>query len=121
MDAKQMIKKEFMDRYYQWLEDYKSLPDDDYGWKYGWQKNHNKPIMKDNQQSVVIFQKYIFSGRWMPDWVKAGYNSSDLWKLRDDGFLSAQYYWGSGRRNGDWVYISQRVAKEIYKEFKGAV
>ena len=121
-ESKEMICKEFMDKYREWLSDYADLNDHDYGWKYGWQKNPNIQH-KDNLKAVTYFQKYIFSGRWLPDWVKVGYDKSAIWELHNEGFLSYSYWsnW-QARATGhtDFYYLSQKSAREIWKANKNA-
>ena len=118
-EAKAKIKKEFIERFYQWLDDEKNLSPNDYGWKYGWQKGD--VLHQDNLKSVMTFQKYMFSGRWLPDWEKAGYDSRIIWDLNKEGFLSYQMYSNWMARNTgktDFFFMSQKTAKEIYKEYK---
>ena len=112
LTAKERIKAEFIRRYYEWLDDEKNLSDHDYGWKYGWKKG-DQPH-KDNQKSVVVFQSYMFSAyRLADEWEKAGFNRRDIWQLASEGFLSERMHkWKT------YYYISQRTAKEIYKEHK---
>lgn len=120
-DTKTRIKQEFMDRYAQWLSDRFDLNDHDYGWKYGWQKSEKLLNLKDNLQAVIFFQKYIFSGRYLPAWEKEGYDRKEIWRLSREGFLSNKEYsdWearATGRTS--FYYISQNTAKMIYKEMK---
>lgn len=119
-EARAKISEEFMSKFYEWLKDYEEMPYRDYGWKYGWQKNPEVEA-KDNIKSLVRFQKYIFSGRWEPEWVRAGYDRNTIWELHREGFLSYQMYsnWNA-RATGktDFYYISQKTAKEIYKASK---
>lgn len=121
MDAKERIKKEYMDAYYEWLEDRFKLSDNEYGRKYGWGKSESVMKLKDSIKAVIVFQKYIFTGRWLPAWEKVGYNRSDIWRLHREGFLSYQMYsnWNARATNRtDFFFISQKTAKEIYKEAK---
>lgn len=117
--AKAKIETEFMKKYNEWLEDYANLSDHDYGWKYGWTKSKN--FFGDSVKSVVLFQKYIWNGRWMPDWEKAGYDKKVIWQLANDKYLSYNYYsnWNA-RASGhtDFYFISQALAKKIYKSNK---
>lgn len=119
-EARAQISEEFMSMFHGWLQDYAEMPDLDYGRKYGWQKNPEVEA-KDNIKSLVRFQKYIFAGRWLPEWEKKGYDRKTIWDLNRDGFLSYQMYsnWNA-RASGktDFYYISQKTAKEIYKESK---
>lgn len=119
IDAKAKISNEFIDRYHTWLKDYDELSDHDYGWKYGWTKSKSMPVAKDCMKSVMMFQKYIFSGRWLPDWEKAGFDRKVIWQLYRDKFLSNTEYSNSHARatgHTSWYFISQATAKAIYKE-----
>lgn len=119
-EAKAKICEEFLTRFYEWLDDYAEMPDKEYGRKYGWQKNPEIEAT-DNIKSLVRFQKYIFQGRYTPEWEKAGYPREIIWQLSRDGFLSNQEYsnWNA-RATGrtSFYYISQKTAKQIYKEAK---
>ena len=118
-EARERISNEFMDRYRQWLKDYIELNDHDYGWKYGWQKNKNKPVLKDCIKTLMTFQQYIFSGRYLPDWEKSGYDRHVIWQLYHDRFLSNKEYsnWQARSTGRTSLYfISQATAKAIYKE-----
>ena len=119
-EAKERISEEFMSKYREWLKDYAEMTERDYGKKYGWQKNPEIEA-KDNLKSVIRFQKYIFSGRWLPEWEKAGYDRETIWQLSREKFLSNQEYsnWNA-RMTGrtSFYYISQAKAKEIYKAYK---
>lgn len=119
-EAKSRIKEEFIARYYTWLEDEKNLTDEEFGRKYGWGRGESSPH-KDNQKTVGIFQKYFFSGRWIQAWEKAGYEKRTIWQLHDEGFLSYDYHYSSQAKalgKTEFFYISQKTAKEIYKEAK---
>ena len=120
-EAKEKICREFLDIYREWFADRTALSDMEYGKKYGWQKSERLMSLKDNLQAVTFFQQYIFTGRWLPAWEKAGYDRNSIWELSREGFLSYKYYsnWqarASGRT--DFYYISQKTAKEIYKAAK---
>lgn len=124
MAARKMISAEFIARYYRWLSDYVELNDHDYGWKYGWSKSKSKPVMKDSISSLMTFQRHMFSGRWLPDWEKAGYDRKVIWQLARDGFLSNKEYWNwHARASGhtSWYFISQETAKKIYKSYRGTI
>ena len=116
-EAKERISQEFLSKYREWLTDYADMPNMDYGRKYGWQKNPEL-TMKDSIKAVTHFQKYIFSGRWLPAWEREGYDRRIIWELNREGFLSYQMYsnW-TARHTGktDFYYISQKNAKEIWK------
>lgn len=127
LEAKKAISKEFMEKYYEFVEDVRTKPenDRDFAWKYGYvlTANIKDRFGKDNQTNLVFFQKYIFSGRWLPEWEKIGYAKEIIWQLHRDGFLSYQMYsnWNaraSGKTN--FYYISQKTAIEIYKDYKTA-
>ena len=119
-EARVKISEEFMNRFYQWIADYAEMPDKDYGWKYGFLKNPNIEA-EDSINSLIRFQKYIFNGRWLPDWDRIGYDKHVIWELNREGFLSHQMYsnW-TARHSGqtDFFYISQKTAKEIYRASK---
>lgn len=121
-EARAAIKSEFMKRYDQWLFDRFALNDSDYGCKYGWCKSEGLLKLKDSIKAVTMFQKYIFSGRYLPKWVKEGYGQQELYDLVRDGWLSEDYSYSSraireGKTN--FIYLSQRVAKEVWKEARG--
>lgn len=119
-EARAKIAAEFMSKYREWFDDYHSMQEREYANKYGYGRNPELEV-KDNLKAVTMFQKYIFAGRWLPEWEKAGYSKYVLWDLIHAGFLSEQEYsnWNAratGRTN--FYYISQRMAKEIYKASK---
>lgn len=118
-EAKAKMESEFMSKYAAWLDDFENLSDRDYGRKYGWTKS--KSFCGDCLKSVVLFQKYIWSGRWMCDWEKAGYDKKVIWQLANEKYLSHSYYsnWHA-RATGhtDFYYFSQVMAKQIYKAHK---
>ena len=120
-EAKERICREFLDTYREWFSDRLDLTDMEYGRKYGWQKSERLMSLKDNLQAVTFFQQYIFTGRWLPAWEKAGYDRRVIWELSNEGFLSYKYYsnW-QARHTGrtDFYYLSQKTAKEIYKAAK---
>lgn len=121
--AKARITEEFISRYYEFLEDVPNGGSKEFGWKYGILlteegiRNHSKDTMKN----LIWFQQNIFTGRWLPMWVKEGYTKNVIWDLNNEGFLSYQVYSnGMARASNrtDWYYIPQRIAKEIYREHK---
>ena len=121
-EAKEMIKKEFMESYREWLRDEQEMPDDEYCRKYGWGKSPNGPH-KDCFDSVKVFMEYFFSGRYLPGWVKAGYDKETIWALHREGFLAYKNYssWNARMRGQEeWFFITQKVARAIYKEAKAA-
>ena len=120
-EAMDRIKKEFMDGYTEWLNDVNNLPDMEYGKKWGMGKTERTP-RKDNLKAVECFQRYWGVSRFPYGWKKAGYDMNDIWELRRDGFLSLQEFWGSRARQmgqSELYFVSQKVAKEIYKEARG--
>ena len=120
-EAKTKIKSEFIDRYYHWLDDYVNMNDHDYGWKYGWQKRKDIESYPDNLSSVMLFQKYMWNGRWMKDWNKVGFDKNIIWDLAREKWLSEKLYWNSNARATGcdaFYFISQARAKEIWKELK---
>lgn len=118
-EAKERIAKEFIEGFYQWLEDEKTMPDREYAKKYGWGKGEEHP--KDNFNGVKVYLEYIFNGRWIQNWEKAGYDKYVICRLQHEGFLSRKEYtnWKS-RQLGetDFYYIPQKTAREIYKTYK---
>lgn len=127
-EAKAKIEKEFIDRYYEFLEDVNTmdlmdLSRNGFGWKYGILGGENFKALhgKDTQKNMLWFQTHIFSGRWSYAWEEAGYDRKMIWALHRDGFLSLQYYTnGRARATGktDFYYINQANAKVIYKKYK---
>ena len=122
-EAKIKLTKEWIDGYYEWLQDYKDMPEQEYAQKYGWLKRKDLPERKDNWESVKVYLEYIFNGRYIQYWERAGYDRRSIWSLYEEGFLSYKLYsnWNaraSGRT--EWFYISQRTARQIYKENRRA-
>ena len=129
-EAKAMIEKEFIDRFYEFIQDVKTMDTltagAEFSKKYGlfgrdesFKINHSK----DTQKNLLWFQANIFSGRWETNWKKAGYDPRTIWLLHRDGFLSLQEYSnGMARATGrtSFYYISQATAKQIYKQYKTA-
>ena len=112
-DAKEAIKKEFIERYNQWLSDRTELSDQEYGKKYGWQKSERLMSLKDNLTAVAFFQKYIFCGKTVDGWERSGIDKKAIWALAgQDGWLSVNE--GHYRRP-TYYYITQQRAKEIWK------
>ena len=114
-ETRATIKAEFMDRYDQWMKDRIELNDHDYGWKYGWQKTEKLMGLKDSLTAVVMFQQYIYPMRNADKLEKElGIDRKDIWRPASEKWLSEkQAKWNT------FYYISQRVAKEIWKEAKG--
>lgn len=123
-EAKMQIAQDFINQYYGFLNDIKTMESKDFGRKYGWQLESIKASTgngKDNQKSLIKFQSLIYSGHWLPEWVRLGYSKQVIWDLNRAGFLSYQMYsnWNA-RATGrtDFYYISQEKAKAIHKYFK---
>lgn len=119
--AMESIKKEFMGRYNEWLSDVNNLEDMDFGRKWGYCRTELTP-RKDNLKAVECFQRYFGISRFPKGWENAGYDLKDIWALHNDGFLSLQEFWGSrARQEGKSAlyFVSQKTAKQIYKEAKG--
>ena len=123
-EAKKKISEEFMQRYYQFINDLTEMENLDFGRKYGfWIPDEFKDKhLKDNQSNIIYFQKNVFSGRWLPIWEKEGFNWSEhLLPMIREGFLSQQQYSNyMARATGKtcFIFISQKTAKDIYKQFK---
>ena len=115
-EAKKAIKKEFMERYEQWMKDRFELNDHDYGWKYGWQKSEKLMSLKDNLTAVTFFQKYIFSGKTQEGWEKSGVIRQAVWGLASEGWLSRE---DGHYKRPTYYFVNQQRAKEIWKEARG--
>ena len=116
-ETKERIISDFITRYYQWHQDLKDMPERDYGLKDMYCKP--KEEMKDNMKALMYFHSHIFCGRWLQNWERDGYAWDDLFPLIKDGFLSHKNYWGRNARmtgHYNWIWINQKMAKEIYKE-----
>lgn len=111
-ETKAKVSEEFVRRFYEWLKDEAEMSDSDYGRKYGYSKP--KEPHKDNVKAVMVFQKYMFCAcRNLCEWEDKGYNGDAIYELRKQGFLSEQLSkWKT------YYYISQKTAKQIYKEYK---
>lgn len=112
-EAKEIIKKDFMDRYNTWMQDRFELNDHDYGWKYGWQKSEKLMSLKDNLTAVAMFQKYIYPVRRVEKFAReVGIEKEVVWELSTEKWLSSvQKKWEL------YYFISQKTAKEIWKEY----
>lgn len=117
-EAKMAIASEFISKYREFLSDLETLDDKEQGRKYGYSFNIES---KDIQKTMLTFQQYVFSGRYLPGWVKAGFDKQMIWELHRIGFLSHDYNsnW-QARQLGqtDFYYINQAKAKEIYRAYK---
>jgi len=123
-EAKMQIAKDFINKYYAFLDDIKTMESREFGRKYGWGlesiKNSTKNG-KDTQKSLIKFQSLIYSGHWLPEWEREGYPKQLIWDLNKAGFLSYQMYSNCNARatgRTDFYYISQEKAKAIHKYFK---
>ena len=120
-ETKEMIKKELMEGFCEWLRDEREMPDDEYGRKYGWGKAPEPH--EDSFKALTVYMDYFFGGRFLPGWIKAGYDRETIWALKEEGFLAYKSYtnWDARMRGQtDWFYITRKVAREIYKESKAA-
>ena len=120
-EARQKITKEIIDGYREWLKHEKEMSEYEYGRKYGWGKSAEPHA--DCYKSFTVYIDYIFGGRFLPGWVKQGYESHSIWQLKDEGFLSYKLYsnWDARMRGkADWFYINRKTAKAIYNETKRA-
>jgi len=119
MEAKEMISRELMDSFREWISDFDVLSDYDFARKYTYGKGKEKP--KYTFEYLKHFMDYEFGGRWLPHWIKEGYPREVIWDLHREAWLSYQEYsnWharATGRT--EWYYISQRTAREIWKAYK---
>lgn len=113
--AVETIKAEFMARYEEWLNDLRNLNDHDFGWKYGWQRSERTRNLKDNLTAVAIFQQYFYPMRTYEKLEKdVNVPRQIIWALARDGWISE-----STRDRKAYYFISQKRAKEIWKEAKG--
>ena len=118
-EARWRISKEFIEGFYQWIDDEKTMPDREYAKKYGCGKGEIQH--EDNFKGVKVYLEFIFNGRWLKDWEKAGYDKHVIWRLKDKGFLRLKEYsnWMARQlRETDFYYIPQSSAREIYRAFK---
>lgn len=121
-EARKDICKEFISGYLEWLTDEKEMNDSDYSVKYGWGKAPE--AHKECFASVKVYMEYFFCGRYLPGWEKAGYTREAIYALNHEGFLSYKFYgnWDARMRGKtEWYYISQRVARNIYNEYKASI
>lgn len=119
IEAKGKISLELMDSFREWLRDWDELTDSEFGTKYNYGKGQIKT--KYNFEGLKHFMDYEFCGRWLPHWIKEGYPREVIWDLHREKWLSFQEYsnWharATGRTA--FYYISQRTAREIWKEYK---
>lgn len=125
-EARVKIEREFIDGYYEFLEDVNTWDPEDpngFGKKYGFVGNERFKELhgKDTQKNLLWYQGHVFTGRYLPAWEKIGYDRRFIYDLHRSGFLSYQYYsnW-MARATGqtDFYYINQAIAKTIYKKYK---
>lgn len=119
-EAKAKISHELIDSFHEWLADYENLAENEFALKYGWGKGTNK--QSDTFKSLKVFMEYVFTGRYLPGWIRQGYPREVIWELHREGFLSYTNYSNyNARMRGqtDWYYIPQRTAREIYKASRG--
>lgn len=117
-EAKMAIASEFIGKYREFLVDLETLDAKEQGRKYGYSFNIE---CKDTQKTMLSFQKYVFSGRWLPAWVKAGFDKKMIWELHRIGFLahdSSSNWQDRQLGHTDFYYINQAKAKEIYRAYK---
>lgn len=128
-EAKAQISKELIDRFYEFIEDVKTMDvthPGEFGKKYGIllrDESVRVKRSKDTQTNLLWFQSNIFCGRWSQAWEKAGYDRRVIWELHRSGFLSLNEYYNSmARATGRtcFYYINQANAKIIYKAYKEA-
>lgn len=120
-DARKAIAEELIEGYYEWLNDEREMPESDYGRKYGWCKSVEHHA--DCYKSFTVYIDYFFGGRYLPGWVRQGYDSHVIWQLKDEGFLSYKLYsnWDARMRGKtDWFYFNRKTAKAVYTEMKKA-
>ena len=121
-NARDRITTEFINGYYDFIHhEIKNGMTKEFGKKYGFILRDEETIKKhskDTLKNLMWYQQTVFSGRWLQGWEKEGYNRSVIWKLHDEGFLSLNEYsnWNA-RATGCtlFFFISQKVAREIYK------
>lgn len=109
------IKAEFMKRYEEWLKDLADLDDHDFGWKYGWQRSERTRSLKDNLTAVGVFQQYFYPTRTYERIEKdIGIPRQIIWAIARDGWISE-----ITRDRKALYFVSQKRAKEIWREAKG--
>lgn len=126
LEARKKIEQEFISKYYEFLEDMKNTKVDDmeFGRKYGFffkDQTRIEKYRKDNQTTLMYFQREVFCGRWSQKWNAEGIDNRTLWELKEEGFLSYKYYSNWNARSlgcQEFYYINQKTAKEIYKVYK---
>lgn len=112
-EAKGIIKQDFMKRYEEWLTDLREMNDHDFGWKYGWCRTGKIKEAKDNLNGVATFQKYFDKMRTFMEFKAIGIDRETASALAREKWLSeAREKWEV------YYFVSQRVAKEIWKEAK---
>lgn len=120
-EAKERITKEFITRYTEWFNDKTNLSDREYGMKYIYCRTEKVIALKDNLTAVSYFQSHIYNGKWRYEWIAEGYDFDIIKQLAHEGFLSyTQYYNMHKHPDTAYAYISQKLAKQIYKDHKTA-
>lgn len=126
-EAKVKISKEFIDRFYEFIEDVKTMDvthPGEFSKKYGFlgrDESFKVKHSKNTQTNLLWFQSNVFSGRWSQAWEKAGYDRRVIWELHRSGFLSLdEYFNGTARATGRtcFYYINQANAKILYKAYR---
>ena len=118
-EAKERITQEFIDGFVEWLKDEAEMSDFDYGRKYGWGKGAVRHT--DNFDGFKVYMDYFFTGRYLPGWVRQGYEEEAIWGLYHEGFLSYKNYsnWDARMRNQtQWFYIGRKTARAIFNTYK---
>ena len=76
-EAKEMIGRELMDSFIEWLRDYDEMPDSEFGQKYGWGKGNAKPKM--NFEGLKEFMDLIFGADgYAVEYKKSYYINAEL-------------------------------------------
>lgn len=121
-EAIKKIEQEFINKFYEFINDVNTMEERnrDFSMKYGYYLNDAMKSKhgKDTQSNMLWFQSHIFSGKWLPEWIKAGFEKEIIWELSRIGFLSYNYYCNWNARvtgHTDFYYINQATAREIYK------
>lgn len=117
-EAKIKVASEFISKYKGFLNDLKTLSENEIGHKYGYLFSKD---LKDTQKTMLIFQRKVFSGRYLPAWERAGIDRNTVWELHRIGFFShdlSQSWMAHKTGKTDFYYINQAKAKEIYKAYK---
>lgn len=118
-EAKERITAEFIARYTQWFADKENLTTAEYNQKYIYCRTEEVANLKDNLTAVTYFQSHVYSGKWRYQWIAEGYDFNIIQQLAREGFLSYKTYENMHKHpDRAYAYISQKLAKQIYKEYK---